>query len=271
MLRMEDMIAPTNFEWYRRENPRVSVPVVKVRNTGANTITSLLLQYGVKDSIMSEYIWTGSLRPSADTIISLPAISSLTNLSVDSALGTFGFVAMIKQVNGQTDADQSNDTITSQFTVAPKWPYTFVVRMTTSSIGANGNFGSNPADASWQITDANNNVVASRTNTNVTTTYSDTVTLNSSNFYALTVTTSQCYGLNWWALAGQPGYTAGSLAIRNYKHGNGLINLNGTANTGTYEDDFGCGFIQVLYYRWPVHRSCARYYKEPRYFNSIAR
>ena len=198
------------------------------------------------DSSLAQYIWTGSLAPSADTIISLPAISSLTNLSLNSASGNHGFVALVKQVNGQMDEDQSNDTITSQFTVAPKWPYTFLIKMKTSSIGADGNLSSNPADASWQISDAHNNIIASRTNTNVVTTYYDTVTLNASNFYVLTVSTSQCYGLNWWALAGLQGYTAGSLAVVNYNSNNVLLNLNGTSNVGSYRDDFGCGFVQYF-------------------------
>lgn len=243
---MEDVVAPTNFPWYRRENPRVSEPIVKVRNTGGTTITSLLLQYGVKDSAMTQYIWTGSLAPSADTDISLPAISALTNMSLGNATGNHVFVAEIQQVNGLMDDDRSNDTLTSQFTIAPKWPYTFLIRMKTSSIGEDGNFGDNPSDASWQITDANNNIVASRSNTNVTTTYLDTVTLNSSNFYSLTVNTSQCFGLNWWALAGDTGYVSGNFAVVNYKSGNASLSLNGTSNSGTYMDDFGCGFVQYF-------------------------
>ena len=106
--------------------------------------------------------------------------------------------------------------------------------------------GNNPADASWEITDENNNVVASRNNTNVKTTYIDTVTLHSGNFYKLSVTTLQCAGLNWWALAGQTGYTAGSLGVINYTSGNSLLALNGTSNSGTYKDDFGCGFVQYF-------------------------
>jgi hypothetical protein len=243
---LEDIIAPTNFEWYRRENPRVSVPIIKVRNTGGTTITSLLIQYGIKDSVPTQYIWTGSLAPSADTVITLPAINSLTNLSLNAGTGLHNFVAQIQQVNGQTDNDQSNDTLTSQFLVAPKWPYKLRIKLLTSSIGANGSFGSSPADASWQITDANNNVVASRTNANVSTTYYDTVTLQSAGFYTLSVTTTQCYGLQWWALAGQTGYVAGAFAAQNYLSGNALLNLNGTSNSGQYEDDFGCGFNQYF-------------------------
>lgn len=242
---MEDVIAPTNFEWYRRENPRASAPVVKVRNTGGTTITSLLIQYGVKDSAMSQYIWTGTLAPSADTILTLPALVTLTNMSLYGASGSFKFVADILQVNGQTDNDQSNDTITSNFTVAPSWPSSFLVQLKTSSIGANGSFGQSPADASWQITDQNGVVVASRSNPNVTTTYNDTVTLNSGGFYTLTVNTSQCYGLSWWALANQSGYVAGSFGVKDYNNGNAAIPLNGDY-TGSYHDDFGCGFTQYF-------------------------
>ena len=243
---LEDIIAPTNFEWYRRENPRVSAPVIKVRNTGGTVITSILLQYGVKDSVPVQYIWTGSLAPSADTVITLPAITALTNLSLGSATGLHTFKAQILQVNGAADADVSNDILTSQFAIAPKWPYTFLIKMLTSSLSADGSMGNNPADASWEITDENNNVVASRNNTNVKTTYIDTVTLHSGNFYKLSVTTLQCAGLNWWALAGQTGYTAGSLGVINYTSGNSLLALNGTSNSGTYKDDFGCGFVQYF-------------------------
>ena len=243
---LEDIIAPTNFEWYRRENPRVSEPIIKIRNTGGTVINSMLIRYGVKDSVQSQYIWTGSLASSADAVITLPAIASLTNLSLGAASGLHNFIATIVEVNGQADNDQSNDTLTSKFVVAPKWPAVLRIKLLTSSIGANGSFGTSPADASWQITDANNNVVASRTNANVTTTYYDTVTLNSSGFYTLSVTTSQCYGLQWWALAGQSGYTAGAFAVQNLLSGNAVLALNGTSNSGQYLDDFGCGFVQYF-------------------------
>jgi hypothetical protein len=248
---MDDIIAPTNFPWYRRENPRVSAPVVKVRNTGGTTITSVLINYGVRDSTLSQYIWTGSLAPLTDTIISLPAVNALTNLSLNSATGTHTFIVMIQQVNGQTDNDQSNDTLTSQFLVAPKWPDTLRIKLATSNVNPNGNFGSGQSDASWQITDQNNNVVASRNNTNTTTTYYDTVILPTSGFYALTVTTLGCAGLQWWYytdyLEGAPyDYVPGSMAVENLRSGNAILALNGTSNSGSYLDDFGCGFTQYF-------------------------
>ncbi len=244
---LEDVVAPTNFEWYRRENPRASVPVVKVRNTGGTPITSILFQYGVKDSAMAQYIWLGSIAPSKDTTISLPALLALTNLSLNYATGLYGFMAQILQVNGQTDNDQSNDTITSSFNVAPTWPSTFLIKMVTNSWGASGSLGTNPSAASWQLTDMNNNVIASRTNNTVTTTYYDTVTLNSASFYALTVSTTNCTGLDWWADAQGYGssYTPGSFVVQDYNNGNVALPLNGN-NVGSYHDDFGCGITQYF-------------------------
>jgi hypothetical protein len=242
---LEDIVAPTNFEWYHRENPRVSVPVVKVRNTGSTPITSIAFRYGVKDSAMSQYTWTGTIAPLTDTLISLPALPALTNLSLISATGLYHFVAEIQQVNGTADNDQSNDTLTSSFAIAPTWPSTFVINMLTSSLGADGNFGSNPSDASWKITDQDNIVVASRTNNNVQTTYHDTVNLNPSGFYTLTVSTTQCVGLHWWPLDGQSGYSAGSLVVRDF-YNNVNLPVSGSVYAGTYHDDFGCGFVQYF-------------------------
>lgn len=249
---MEDVIAPTTFEWYRRENPRASAPVVKVRNTGSTPISSLLFQYGVKDSAMAQYIWVGSLAPLADTVLTLPALTALTNLSLGGSIGTYGFVAQILQVNGQLDNDQSNDTITSHFLVAPTWPSQFAVNLVTSSVDNFGNLGSSsPAisDASWQITDQFGTVIASRSGATVKTTYKDTINLMSAGFYQLTVSTAQCVGLSWWpfeqpAPNNTPGYAPGSIVIWDV---NNLVSLplNGN-NTGSYHDDFGCGFVQYF-------------------------
>ena len=244
---LEEIVAPSNFEWYKRENPRASVPVLKIRNTGADTIKSIFFQYGIKDSSLSQYIWQGIIAPSQVSTISLPALTGLTSLSLNSAIGNYQFIAQIQQVNGQTDNDQSNDTLTSNFTVAPTWPSSFVVKLSTNSWGANGNLGSNPSAASWQLTDMNNNILASRTNTNITTTYYDTVTLNSVGFYSLTVSTTHCTGLSWWADAQAYGssYTAGSFSVLDYNNGNASLPLNGDY-TGSYHDDFGCGFTQYF-------------------------
>lgn len=54
-----------------------------------------------------------------------------------------------------------------------------------------------------------------------------------------------CSGLHWWPLDGQSGYTAGSLVVRDFNNGINLP-LSGNVYSGTYHDDFGCGFTQCF-------------------------
>jgi hypothetical protein len=81
----------------------------------------------------------------------------------------------------------------------------------------------------------------------VSTTFNDTVTLNDAGFYTLTITATQCYGLFWDFLVGQAGYTPGSFTVKDYNNGNANLTLNGNnVGSGTYHDDFGCGFTQYF-------------------------
>ena len=238
---VEDIIAPTNFEWYKRENPRASMPMVKFRNTGSTTITTMLIEYGVKDSAMQRYIWTGSLASSRDTVITLPQVQALTNLSMSSASGAHSFIARIVSVNGQADGYATNDTLTSHFNVAPTWPGSFIVSMHTNNEGEQG-LNQNPSETSWKITDANGAIVAQRSGATINKTYNDTVILTSDGFYTLEVTDLGCNGLSWWA---NQNVTAGSLVIKDYFAGTN-IPMNNYSYSGGYHDDFGCDFTQTF-------------------------
>lgn len=164
---LEDIIAPTAFEWYKRENPTASQPVIYVRNTGNTAITSLLFQYGVKDSNTSQYIWTGNIPSLSDATITMPALQALANLSLNAVTGIYQFEVRILQVNGASDDDPSNDALTSSFTIAPTWPSQFAINLTTSSLAQNADpiqsdWGSGASDTRWEIVDAGGAVIASR-------------------------------------------------------------------------------------------------------------
>jgi len=241
---IEDIIAPSNFEGHFRENPSDGKPIISIRNSGSTPITAMQIKYWVKDSAASTYNWTGSLAPLAVTQITLPELAAIKNMSINAASGTYQFNSQILTVNGSADNDATDDTLRSYFSVAPLWPNTFVVYMKTNSEGVT-NVGQNPSETSWQITDVNNNVVASRTNANVSTTYFDTVSLPQTGFYKLTVNDAGCDGLHWWVWDQTPssGVTAGNFAIRDYITG-ATFPLHGNTYSGTYHDDFGCGFVQ---------------------------
>jgi len=255
---IEDIIAPSSSPQHFRENPSNNVPIVHIHNSGSTTINNVAFQYGVADSTMQSYVWNGSLAALADTVISLPASASLAYMSSTSQSGTFPFIVAITGVNGATDADQTNDTMRSQFIVAPNWPDTIVIKMLTSNLAADGtNLNANPADANWYITNINGDTISSRANTIDSTLYMDTVVLPARGYYKFTVSSPGfCAGLHWWAfdysLTGySPGYllikklTGANLPMHGYTYTTNT-SASGLKNEGEH-DDFGCGYSQYFY------------------------
>ncbi len=259
---LEDIIAPSSSQQHFRENPSNNLPIVHIHNSGSTTINNVSFQYGVVDSAMQTYTWSGTLAALADTIISLPASTSLAYMSSMSASGSFPFMVAITGVNGTPDVDQTNDTMRSQFIVAPSWPDTIAIKMLTSNLGADGlSLNSNPADASWYITNVAGDTLFSRTNTNYSTLYIDTLALPGIGFYKFTVSTPGfCAGLHWWAFdGGITGYAPGYLQVKRPNGANlpmhgytyaTSTSSGGLKNSGEH-DDFGCGYSQYFYVSHP--------------------
>ena len=245
---LDQIVAPTNDENFFRENPTWGTPVVYVKNTGATTIDSITLQYGIKQSAtMQTYTWYGSISPLTGTQITLPDLHQIDELAAhDSTTGSWDtatFIAEILKVNGVADNDQTNDTLTSQFASAPKWPTSIRIDFKTNNEAIAS--GSNICETSWIIYDADNNIFQQRANANISTMYIDTVNFWHSGFYRLQVYDSSCDGLQWWANSGT-GITSGYLYV---KPMTGLtdIPMHGYNYGGTYNNDFGCGFTQYFY------------------------
>ncbi len=242
---LEDVIAPTDYEGHFRENPVCGLPTVQVKNTGATTINSISFQYGIKDSALQTYTWNGELASLSDTVINLPELFMLDSLSLAARPDTFTFIAQILQVNGVSDNDQTNDTIYAPFKVAPTWPDSFIITMRTNNQGQNGAIGTGLSETDWKLYDMNNNLIASRTNAALTTTYFDTVRLSNRGCYKFIVEDGSCDGLEWWAHAQDgSGITNGFLTVKKLTTPS-TMTFNGNP-TGTYANDFGCGFVQYF-------------------------
>ncbi len=255
---IEDIIAPSSSQTHFRENPSNNLPIVHIHNSGSTTINNVSFQYGVVDSAMQSYTWSGTLAALADTIISLPASTSMAYMSATSQSGTFPFIITITGVNGTPDVDQTNDTMRSWFIVAPDWPDTIAIKMLTSNLASDGaSLDANPADANWYITDVSGDTLFSRTNTNYSTLYADTVTLPANGFYKFSISTpAYCAGLHWWFFDQElTGYAPGYLQVKKLNglnlpmHGYTYATVTtptGLKNTGEH-DDFGCGYTQYFY------------------------
>ena len=244
---IEDVVAPTKDENYQRENPSSSQPIVRIRNTGSTDITSLEFQYNVQDSAIATYTWNGNLTPLSETNITLGALNTLTNMSLDLiANGLYQFEIKIISTNGIVDEDATNNFFKTQFIVAPKWPSTVVVAMKTNNEGING-VGSGNSETSWEITDLVGNVVAARNNSGLDAQYKDTVAFTTPGFYKLTIADLGCDGLHWWVWDANPGYgiTAGNFTVRNLGSSSN-IPMSGYSYTGTYRHDFGCSFTHFF-------------------------
>jgi len=230
---LEDIIAPSDHETHFRYNPFTGRPIVSVRNTGANTITSIKFKYEmVGGSGQQEYTWTGSLAPLEKAQIELDVLKDLKK-----ATGAKVFNVEITEVNGNTDEDATNNKLSSNFNAAMQLPSTFIVELTTNLNSVGG-----ISETSWEIIDVvSNAVVAKRDNAAVTTTYTDTVNLRD-GMYKLVVSDAGCNGLYWWA---NPNGGSGSLKVRR------TVSPLPYSLPGYFSGDFGCGFTQYFNVIWP--------------------
>ena len=242
---IESVINPTNYEGHFRENPACGNPVIHIKNTGAATISNLSFSFGLKDSVLSTYNWTGSLAAQQEADINLPDLLKIDSLSEAARTDTFNFIAIITSVNGVHDYDATNDTIYSKFKVAPTWPNPFIVTLRTNNAGVNG-VNSGESETTWTIYDMNNNVINSRLHSSLNTLYNDTITLSQPGCYKLVVNDLSCDGLQWWVHSqDNSGINSGYIEARRATTGT-LIPLNGNVYSGTYGNDFGCGFTQYF-------------------------
>jgi len=229
---VEDIISPTDFEGYFRSNPMFGGPMIKVRNTGATTISSISFQYGVTGQASQTYTASGLNLPSmAETVITLPELTVLKSLPAGSVNE---FSVTVQQVNASADGYAINNTMKSRFVSAPVWPAEFKMLMKTNSVAT---------QTKWRIEDLAGNIIAQRNPTSANTNYNDAVTILTNGAYRLVVTDAGCDGLDWWA---NPG--AGKGYIYTEKMDGSLIPYTiGLPNyPAAVAQDFGCGYTQYF-------------------------
>jgi hypothetical protein len=119
---------------------------VKVKNTGATTLTSATLSYSVNGGTASTYNWTGSLEYGESEYVTLPAISftAATSNSLD---------VEITNINGSADPVTTNNMISASFGSATETTYSDVTIKITLD-----NYGS---ETSWTLKDGSGTTVAS--------------------------------------------------------------------------------------------------------------
>ena len=175
-----DIIRPSLKDQYLRYNPACSNPIVKIRNSGKEELTSLSIQYGVKGGSVQTYQWTGSLQFMEEEEVYLGQI--INDGSENS------FEVNISAPNGDTDMHSDNDFMASSFESVPVYKNSFIVRLKTNNYGAQN---------SWKIENSLGETVYSKNNFASNTLNADTVIL-ANGCYTFTLEDTGDDGLDFW-------------------------------------------------------------------------
>jgi len=227
---IEDIISPTKNENYFRSNPACNNPVITIKNVGTDTITSVVFNYGLKNTTPLTYTWTGSLNYLDQTNVTFPPSLSIytNNIATD-------FEVSITSVNGNSgDNNSFNNTYISKTAPVQVFPKDFWIITNT-------NKSTDPItqknETTWTISDENGNVIVSKNNMNNFSMYTDTIQLLP-GCYKFKVEDSGCDGFSWWAYQY---YTPNP--------GNGMLRFNYPNSNSTFfsvNGDFGCNVIKYF-------------------------
>lgn len=116
-------------------------PVITLKNSGDNDLISATIHYAADGNTPSVYAWTGMLHPGDEIILTLPVVSS--------SAGAHSFEIFTSLPNGVSDANTTNDTLQTNYTV-----------ITTGQLAE---FSITPdcfgEEISWEIKNASNQIV----------------------------------------------------------------------------------------------------------------
>jgi hypothetical protein len=202
-----DIIAPTTDNMWSRKNPICSNPIIRIQNTGAQTLTSLVIQFGMKDTEKSTFNWTGELAPMQWEEIALP--DYIWNVTGE-------FEVSISEPNGGTDEYANNNVMTSKVTVPATQPNKLILEFKTNT---------KPSENDVFVYNSNGEEVFARTSFTASTIHKDTLDLPD-GCYELYVWDYGEDGISWWANSDGTGYFR-------------LKDGNTSATIKNYEPDFG--------------------------------
>ncbi len=189
---IEAVIRPNNQRVeYERLNPSCNTPTIKIRNSGATEITSMEIEYGVRDHITKVYNWTGSIMPLQEKDIEI----ALFDMDFwDAPTGENFFDVRLLSVNGQSDDQPDNDYIVSTFDNVELFEFegTMSIRVLTNNVAS---------DNSYTLKDAGGNIVMERSGMANNTEYLDLLNV-ASGCYTLNFNDSSHDGLYFWFFGG---------------------------------------------------------------------
>jgi hypothetical protein len=158
---IEEIIAPINFKLHSRFNPICANPIVKIKNTGANNLTTLTIEYGLEGMGNYTYQWEGDLSFLQEEIVQLPSmdVEDFQNASQ---------LRFYVDLSNSNDEYEYNNYMVSVFESAPEHNQQLIVHFKTNK---------RPWENSYEIKDATGNIVFERGDFEMSSLHIDTLNL----------------------------------------------------------------------------------------------
>jgi hypothetical protein len=216
---LQEIIAPSNTKIHSRNNPICSNPVIRIRNSGTQPLTSCTISYGIEGS-MESYEWTGDLDFLESEDVELVVQNSAFWNGDEEAY--LEFMVELLNPNGMQDPNPYNNAGSSGFYRPPHHSYSELDdNRVIVWIGTNNA----PWEISAAIYDRWGNPVFYRDDYPLAnTTYRDTIALNQ-GCYLFHLEDSDDDGLSFFA--------------NNDGNGNARLKKVGAGNLKTFDPDFG--------------------------------
>lgn len=214
--------SPNDLQVYQRMNPICNNPLITIQNTGADTLTSLLITYGLVGGTPSTFNWTGSL----------PFMSTL-----DVRLGNFlfnsadlTFYATVSNPNGVADEYPANNTAHSTFSLPPQYNNQLIFELKTNN---------EPYQNAYDIRDDQGALIFHRGGgLTANTVYNDTINF-ASGCFEFKMTDNGEDGLTWWA---NPNGGSGYMRIKRGSDGAIIKSFNSDFGGEIYHQ-FTVGYV----------------------------
>jgi hypothetical protein len=182
---LEYIISPSSDQMWLRQNPICTKPVIVIKNTGATTLTSLTITYGINGANPSVFNWSGNLPFMETETISLDHFEWAENAGV--------FTCTLSNPNGGNDQYAYNNTKASDFAYVLSVPSEFIIELKTNTFSY---------ENYYTLKDAQGNIIHERSNLNPNIYYRDTLSLET-GCYEFELWDSGEDGLSFWANSSQ--------------------------------------------------------------------
>lgn len=220
---IDEILSPSNKDEYARESISCSAPVIRVRNTGANPISTFVIKYGGNDTQPCYYRWEGDPIAFDETVVVTLPLTNWWGLDQDNPK----FYAEVFDPGWHADEYPHNNYMETAITIPEVMPTTFNLKVKTNS---------DPAKTAYFLySDEGDTLISAPGGLSTNTIYENVIDL-AEGCYTFHITDewvgNQGDGLSWWA---------------NTAQGNGFVRIE-DLNGGilkSFNSDFG---TEILYH-----------------------